>query len=209
MNDYVWVSTMMLDSALIKLFDADIVEQDRPTAVAATDGIPRGEPVARKACPTAIWPRKASSKVKDSSSPLPLFVARGYWIVRQDAAEILASFDLGNGALYPVQVLKRDRQTPFDGEWFTWVFGNRKSTADIEASIGLREFSPIPDDPWRKLPFKPADGDLAVSRSALEGPDVWVEENLFHSVFVSGPLGDALKKAKLAKACRLAKARVL
>lgn len=70
MNEYVWVSTMMLDSALIKLFDADIVEENRPVAVAATDAIPRGEPVTADQCPRYVWARKGSSKVKDSSLPL-------------------------------------------------------------------------------------------------------------------------------------------
>jgi hypothetical protein len=200
---------MMLDSALIKLFDADIVEENRPVAVAATDAIPRGEPVAADQCPRYVWARKGSSKVKDSSVPPPLFVARGYWIVNAVAAAVLRQFDLGGGALYPVEVRKSNAITPFDGEWHTWIFGNQKETASFEASRGLREFSSLPDDPWRNLPFKPADGDLAVSRKALEGADVWVEKNLFQSVFVSAALGSALKSAGLARAFRLVKARVV
>jgi hypothetical protein len=209
MSDYVWVSTMMLDSALIKLFDADIVEENRPVAVAATDAIPRGEPVSADKCPRYVWARKGSSKVKDSSLPPPLFVARGYWIVNSAAADVLRQFDLGAGALYPVEVRKSDAITPFEGGWYTWIFGNQKETANFEASIGLRQFSPRPDSPRRALPFKPADGDLAVSHKALEGADVWVEKNLFQSVFVSAALGNALKSAGLARAFRLAKARVV
>lgn len=125
------------------------------------------------------------------------------------AADVLRQFDLGAGALYPVEVRKSDAITPFEGEWYTWIFGNHKETANFEASTGLREFSPMPDDPWRKLPFKPADGDLAVSRKALDGADVWVEKNLFQSVFVSAALGSTLKSAGLARAFRLAKARVV
>lgn len=209
MSDYVWVSTMMLDSALIKLFDADIVEENRPVAVAATDAIPRGQPVPADQCPRYVWARKGSSKVKDSSVPPPLFVARGYWIVNAAAVDVLRQFDLGDGALYPVDVRKSNAITPFEGEWYTWIFGNRKETVDIEASIGLRQFSPHPDSPTRSLPFKPANGDLAVSRKALDGADVWVEKNLFQSVFVSAALGNALKSAGLARAFRLAKARVV
>lgn len=209
MSDYVWVSTMMLDSALIKLFDADIVEENRPVAVAATDAIPRGEPVSVDKCPRFVWARKGSSKVKDSTLPPSLFVARGYWIVNAVAADVLRRFDLGAGALYPVEVRKSDAITPFEGEWYTWIFGNQKETANFEASRGLREFSSNPNSPRRALPFKPADGDLAVSRKALEGADVWVEKNLFQSVFVSAALGNALRSAGLARAFRLAKARVV
>jgi hypothetical protein len=125
------------------------------------------------------------------------------------AAAVLRQFDLGDGALYPVEVRKSDATTSFEGEWHTWIFGNQKETANFEASSGLREFSSMPDDPWRKLPFKPANGDLAVSHKALDGADVWVEKNLFQSVFVSAALGNALKSAGLARAFRLAKARVV
>ena len=40
-----------------------------------------------------------------------LFYGYGYWVVSGVAADILRTFDLGRGGLYPVRVLKKDRRT--------------------------------------------------------------------------------------------------
>ena len=59
------------------------------------------------------------------------------------------------------------------------------------------------------MPWTPADDDVAVSDQALPGPDVWLDNMLFQSVFLSGPLGDALDAAGLREAFHLFKCRVI
>ena len=53
------------------------------------------------------------------------------------------------------------------------------------------------------------DDDAAVSRAALTGPDVWVDPLLFKSLFLSGPLGDALAEAGMREAFALLRCRVV
>ncbi|WP_199857728.1 hypothetical protein [Erythrobacter sp. EC-HK427] len=50
---------------------------------------------------------------------------------------------------------------------------------------------------------------IAVSRAALQGPDVWLDDGLFKSLFMSRRLGDALEAAGLKETPFLYKARVV
>ena len=59
------------------------------------------------------------------------------------------------------------------------------------------------------MPWEMEDGDIAVSRTALAGPDVWVDTALFQSIFLSGPLGDALDEAGLRHDFRLFRCKVV
>ncbi|MGF1551398.1 MAG: hypothetical protein ACFBWO_02705 [Paracoccaceae bacterium] len=54
-----------------------------------------------------------------------------------------------------------------------------------------------------EMPWVPADGDIAVSRAALEGPDVWIEEGLRNAFFLSARAGEALGDVDLAGAFML------
>jgi len=53
------------------------------------------------------------------------------------------------------------------------------------------------------------DGNVAVSSSALDGADVWLDDGLFKSLFLSGPHGDALEAAGLKEALFMYRARVV
>jgi hypothetical protein len=53
------------------------------------------------------------------------------------------------------------------------------------------------------------DNDTVLSESALGGADIWIDPQLDQSLFVSGLLGDALKKEKCASGWDLTKCRVV
>jgi hypothetical protein len=164
------------------------------------------------ALPAECFPAEifATEDAKDHHYKLPdLFSDANFWVVSQNAANVLWQFDLGDGALYAVKVLKSDRKTPVDGEWFCLNFGNRKSALLVEQSArmnetyvqgGVKGWSP-------RATMK--DGDVAISKAALAGPDIWVEPILAYSFFLSGPLGRALKKAKADKGFFLHKVKVI
>jgi hypothetical protein len=59
------------------------------------------------------------------------------------------------------------------------------------------------------MPVLNHDDQIAVSRAAIGGPDVWVDPTLFRSVFLSGRLGDALDQAGMRKAFLLSRCRVI
>lgn len=209
MSNYAWISNIRNDHRLTIMFLNDLCQSDCDKCVESIRAWKRGEPLSQDRCPTKVFPEKGYATVEDGAKLPPVFVAEGFWVVSGSAADILRKHDLGAGALYPVEVLARDRQTPFPGEWFTWVFGNLKDTLAIDESRNLRQFSPVPGDTWRKMPTSPKDGDVALLSAASTGPEVWLEESLFQAIGLSASLGDELQKSGLAKAFRLTKARLV
>lgn len=202
----VWVSDAQADPELIKFVQTDITMNDADRAIEAESLIKKAASVLADMCPRRIWsddPKRPLKRVPD------LFNSRGYYIVSAKAADILRQYALGGGALHPVVdgVFQNDG-TRLPGEFFTWVFGNQKSAVSGPNSLNLRPFAPGWDG-WWKMPLVLNDDDIAVSMHALDGPDVWLDPTLFKSIFLSGPLGQALADSGLAKAFRLKRCRVI
>ncbi len=177
---------------------------DDERAIRGSKAFTSALPVAQDDCPRRIWSTRAGSLGR-----LPdVFLVNGYWIVSGEAADLMRRFDLGEGDFFPVEILLSDRTTPASGSWFVWSIGNKK-TAFLEAhSPAARAMTGV----GRSLcliPTMPKDDDIAVSPAALEGPDIWMDKTLFKSIFVSGPLGEALTAAGLAKAFRLYRCRLV
>lgn len=210
MHSMVWISNLLADPDLVLMMETDIVANDAPRAMEAITLLKAGKPVAQDMCPKMVW---AGERAKSTQKLPDLFLANSYPIVSERAAAILSQFDLGEGALYPVDaVFQKDRSTLFAGAFLCWAFGNSKSAFSAEHSTGMRPFAPnAPGGPrnWWNMPFVHQDGQLAVSAQAISEPDVWVDPALFKSVFVSAALGDALDSAGLAKAFRLFRCRVI
>jgi hypothetical protein len=121
----------------------------------------------------------------------------------------LRQFNLGRGALYPVNVLKNDRATKVGGEWFCINFGNRKSAFTPEHSFRFRhDYIRNGQKGWfPRLPYR--DNDFALLSTALDGPDIWIDPDVGDAFFVSDALAKALKKAKADKGFFLSKCRVI
>lgn len=199
-----FVSDMLADPKLIIMkMEADHFASQDERATRGPDAFVKGLPIAEDDCPRKIW--------SDTAGPLARLPAvsniNGYFIVSDAAADVLRQFDLGAGALYPVAVLQYDRVTPAKGSWFTWGIGNQKTAFREAQSPAARPFATNRNR--CKLPMLPKDDDIAVSVAALDGPDIWVDPTLFKSIFVSGPLGEALTAAGLAKAFRLFRCRLV
>jgi hypothetical protein len=122
MSKHVWISDCRADTTLIKMVTADIVDRDTETAVRAGMMILMGQTVPVDMLPKVIW--------CDYSGPNKFpnfFNGNGYWIVSRKAADIISRFDLGDGGLYPVQILKKDRKTLVEGEFLCLNVGAQKS----------------------------------------------------------------------------------
>jgi hypothetical protein len=147
---------------------------------------------------------------RESAYRLPdIFFAGTYWAVSKAAADALRQFDLGGGGLYPVKVLKKDRQTPVGGEWFCINFGNRKEAFLLSESVPMRQTYVRNGEKAWGLKSVLKDGDIALSQAANEGPDIWLEPLVADAFFMSDGLGRALKKAKADKGFFLHKCRVV
>lgn len=197
----VWVSHAMIDqSARVTPLANDLEDQ---LAIDALNRNDSGEPLPQSMFPTSIW--AVEGRRLDN---LPeLFWANAFWIASARTAEVLQGSDLGAGSLYPVLLLQNDRATPVSGEYFCLNFGNVKD-------VFLPERSPGAD----QNPFNPAiwypevqlnDDDIAVSTTALEGPDIWISPPLKRAFFVSDKLAKALERAKVARPFRLRRCRVV
>ena len=206
MTDTVWISDVLADPDLVLMMETDIVAIDTSRAIEAINLLKAGKSVPEDICPKQIW----AGETARLPGRLPdLFLANAYPIVSERAADALRQFELGGGALYPVdRVFQKDRQTIIPGTFFCWTFGNTEAAFVAEQSPEARPFAGPDSGRW-KMPFVHKDNQLAVSHMALGGPDVWVDPTLFKSVFVSGRVGEALDQAGLRSAFRLFRCRVI
>jgi hypothetical protein len=209
MDPHIWISNFLADSTLVVMFNSDIAEKNVEQAIEGLKLLTPGKPVPRDLCPRKVWNDKAR---KERPSLPHLSNINGYPIVSGEAAAVFRHFNLGQGALYPIEgAFQSDQTTPIEGEYFTWVFGNQKSAFLPNETPDKRPFGVKVDGDYVRwnLPILLEDDGIAVSASALEGADVWVDPLLFKSVFLSGPLGDALDQAGLLKSFSLFRCRVI
>jgi hypothetical protein len=138
----------------------------------------------------AVWDEKRFKKVKD------IFTAASgpFYAVRGKLAEVLARFDLGEGGLISFPIYKADLETPYPGEFFLLNFGCRKNTVLPEQS---RNIAKIGTDhktgiEWLRVHHRSEDGDIALSKAAMDGPDLWFEERVDNKIFMSDSLAKAI-----------------
>jgi hypothetical protein len=208
-DQQVWISDFLRQSELVVMFNSDIAENNVEGAIQGLNLLTPGSPVPRDLCPRHVWNEKGRKEPKR----LPhLSMINGYPVISEAAAAVVGKFDLGDGALYRIDgAFQSDRATPIEGKYFCWVFGNQKHAFQPEESPDKRPFGVKVDGKYLRwnLPIIPKDDGLAVSSTAVEGPDVWVDPLLFKSVFLSSRLAEALDQAGLRNAFRLFRCRVV
>ena len=215
MTEHVWVSHLMGN-------EASIVAKVRGTfgpggrAADGADTIEPGQPLPTGYGPIRLWDCDDSNEDQHSgycvniAQRVPdVFLGCGFRVISGRVADILQRFDLGKGAVLPISdgLYLSDESTRIPGSYYSWHVGTKKAAYDSENSVNVRK-EKIPGL-WDMMPYFPADGDVAVSGVALEGPDVWLDDGLFKSLFLSGPLGGALEAAGLKESLFLYEARVV
>jgi hypothetical protein len=205
MSDTIWISSAPTNPDRALWMKSDPLPGDQPYPNSYLARNERGEVLGPECFPKLLWSQPAARPAKRELEKLPhLFQGINGWILEKVCADVLRSFDLGKGKLYPISILKGDRQTPFPGEYFILNIGNQKQAFLPGQSPSAMGTS---DGRWSP-PFVVKDNDIVVSRAALDGPDIWVDARLHDAFFLSAKLGNALVEAKLAKPFRLSKARV-
>jgi hypothetical protein len=216
MSDHVWLSTVFTQAEPDIRVMTDISEDNVDLSIQAITLNEKGLPFSRDMCPKRIWAIASYNQQDGEKYPsritVPdLFNARGHLIVSSSVADIMREFNLGEGALYPVSqgVFQDDNQTQIEGEYFTWNFGNTKTTFLEQYSPKVEAMSSPSERGWCHVKYSQSDDDIAVSIAALSGPDVWVDPILFKSIFLSGSLGDALVGAGFKERLYLVRCRVI
>lgn len=202
--DSVWFSRTMGHPSTLRPFTNDLSsDEDRIIAIQRKNNA--GEVLNDDEFPEGIW--GCAERGAKTFGKLPdFFYGDGYWVVSEPCAEVLRQVNLGSGRLRSVKVFQKDRVTLIgDHDWFCLNFGNKKTCFVAEQS---RSIKPFPQGRWIEC-GKIVDNDIAVSRQALDGPDIWIDPRLLDGLFLSDRLARALKKAKCASAFRLTKCRVI
>lgn len=202
----VWVSEAQKDPTIVKGFTNDLQTADRR---AAMDAVKRND--AGEALPPERFPKEFYRKSDEKAQKLPdIANAGGFWLVSAAVADVLRSVNLGRTSLYPTQVFRNRKKTPLDGAYFCLNFGAQKRAFLIEHSpLAQKNWYDKIDRGFRYLPSLPRDGDIAVDRTALDGPDLWVDPLLRDAFFLSDRLVQALKRAKLTRRFGLFRCRVV
>ena len=202
----VFISTAMVQSDARKPITNPFQIPDYQQVIPLDKKNAAGEPMAAEEFPKEAWVSSDGEERGYNIKDMPnLFYGGGFWFVSAKAAAVLQAHDLGAGALYPVNVYGKDRQTPLGDGWFCINFGNRKSAFLAEESSRTR---PSAGGGWTTFATI-KDDEVAASSAALDGPDIWVDPDLRRSIFLSERLGKALKKAKAAHGFYLHSCRVI
>lgn len=156
--------------------------------------------------PTDLYPAP-DSLPGPHKKRVPQIFSNGFVMLSGESAEVLRSFDIGEGALYPVRLWHPDRTTPMPGEFFYLSQGNRKDAFLPELSDGfLRMSSP---KLWQVHIGRPEKPQLFFSTGALAGPDIWWDKSIYGDFFISNRLKKALSKRALARDWRLMRCSVV
>lgn len=208
MSDHVWLSIAMTKAGSAPSVNTDTSGTDVNKTVKAITLNEKGERVSEDLCANRIWTVEDTPFIENMPD---FFSAQGYRIVSSHVADILRRFNLGGGALYPVKegVYQADNKTRIGGDYFSWIFGNTKTAFLEQFSPNVEAMSGSGKRNWCSIASSNIDNDVAVSSNALSGPDVWVDPQLFKSIFLSGPLGDALVEGGFKKSLFLIRCRVI
>lgn len=215
----VWVCDSLQDTTLQRFVTMDLWEEDRDNALAIAKKAQWGEIVTPEEAPKEFL---FSTTGNEKRAFPDFFHNSGFIGVSQVFADVLQKFDMGGGALHPIDIVKLDK-THVEGQFYCWTIGNKrqlflpelvdpktvsKYDATYESAAYVKETGYTGDrDTYGLRPG--ADGTLPVSGSALEGSAVWVDPFVPTTFFMQGSLVAALKAAGVATKLKLYKCRVV
>lgn len=183
--------------------DSETVPEEILEAIRLTE---HGHFVSLERLPTDNYPRRDDNEGAHRQR-IPQIFSNGFIFLSKESADIVRTFDLGEGALYPTRLWYPDRNTQVPGEYFYLSQGNRKNAFLPERSPNARKIYKS-QDLWWPVP-NPEDNQLVFSVAALAGPDVWWDERIMSYFFISDRLARALTHAGVARDWQLLRCSVV
>lgn len=200
-DDEIWVSMIFNDHTITVGVEVDRNEPGWAARI-------RGEPVAPENLPLRAY---LTRKGVDPRKFRPIISGGAGLLVSLEVVQVLQGFDLGGSLFVPVQIYQPDHQTKVEKSYFTWRVLGRKTTLIPAESRDIRlpeGRQPETTDHW-KMPWHMKDDDIAVSRMALEGPDIWSDNMAYAALFMKGRVVAALREADLTRRFRPKKCRAI
>ncbi len=197
MNEHVWLSDATRSPSLAKGFFADFEKGlSRQEEIDLTYHTMR-QMFNGKLLPTKEMPKKFYYSIPEVfDEDLPGFFHTQYLFFKNDVADIFREFDLGSAYFLPVKLFQNDRATPIEQEVSVLCIGNTKDTVMIDETRRIKQKK----HGIYNLPFMPKNNEVVALKSALEGPDVWIDPRIGQGIFfLSEPLANKLIKAGLKK----------
>lgn len=140
-----------------------------------------------------------------------IFSAGPFFAVKGQLADILSRFDLGSGGLVPLPVYEADLVTPRDGKYFMLNFGCRKDSFLAERSEDAQKFivDRVTGKQLWKINYTNTNGTVTLSKNALIGSDLWIEEAVHNRIFMSDALATKMIEVGLSEDWRLLRCDVV
>lgn len=192
-DEEVWVTDIFWSTTVAFGFGCEARDQDMNRFIRLIRASKAGERLEAEDLPAEMW--EIPKKKKPKKFP-HMFRMNGFDTVSGEMAEVLRRHNIGDSKMFPVTLLKKDRKTPHEGEFFFLNIREKKEAFDPVAS---RKFTESPNREFWKgsLPLGLSDNDIAVDATALVGPDLWLDPSLFRSYFIKGALARELIERKM------------
>jgi hypothetical protein len=158
-----------------------------------------GEPISPDELPGRHVPRPDAPP---SRLDIPVWNA-AFLQVREDVAEVMRRFDLGQTVLKPITVVLPG-DAGVDTRYLTVLTSNLRPTIDPAAS------RPLPPSRRRRTALRSdsrVHPHVRALPSAAEGPAIWTDPEVLSTLFVSDDLAQALLSEPFGKQLRLVEVR--
>jgi len=131
---------------------------------------------------------------------LPVFFYQDLFCIAHEAIDIFAAHDLGDAQFRDVDIYELDGETRIDEPVRILVPANAMTAFSMEHSPEIKKATlPVPELLAAPIAsFMMKNGDVAVARRVLDGPDVWIDPTFRRTFFISDRLARALREAGLA-----------
>ncbi len=174
----------------------------------------RGEPVKESAFPRRLEHSvkfKKSAQETNSGRRLPYFSNHDFFCVAHEAIDVFERHDLGDAQFRDVEFFEFKGEKRVEERLRILVPCNPKQgLIAAESPKVVKAFAGIPELAGKGVASsRLKDGDVAVAKSVLDGPDIWIDPAFRLTFFMSDRLAQALYDADLAQDFQLRWARVL
>lgn len=200
---FVWASEFILDDTVFAFYAEDAQSADDPelcknAAARNTLGLRVGrEGFPRRTLAMAPENYEYTSQHDNEIPEInPLAVIQNRFIlVSLQLARIMHRFDLGEGGTYETDIYDSTGETRLDLDHRYWNFGARKQSFMPEESTGMKQANFGNNDPnqdYFSSHYTLQNDNICLSQDCLQGPDVWIEQNVRRLVFFSDGLVRAI-----------------